>query len=151
MHSKRHIQKEGINWTNRIGYCANAGFDTPKWVKAPVEKVNRWGAARRGQPFVFAAAFAAGVWLVNTDKRAGLNQIVSADPDLMHGIPCFRGARVPVRVRLDDLKSGSAVSFKRGVSTQSRCGARHPRPPSWFRPDYRTGQGSAVCRGTAIA
>ena len=38
-----------------------------------------------------------------------MSNIVSADPGLMHGTPCFRGTRVPVRLLLDDLKSGYTV------------------------------------------
>jgi uncharacterized protein (DUF433 family) len=33
---------------------------------------------------------------MSAEKKARLNQIVSIDPDLMHGAPCFRGTRVPV-------------------------------------------------------
>ena len=50
-----------------------------------------------------------------------LCEIVSADPDLMHGTPCFRGTRVPVRLLLDDLKSGYTVEqFLEGCPTVSR-------------------------------
>jgi hypothetical protein len=46
---------------------------------------------------------------MSTEKKARLNEIVSVDPDLMHGAPCFRGTRVPVRLLLDDLRSGSTI------------------------------------------
>ena len=50
-----------------------------------------------------------------------LNEVVSADPDLMHGTPCFRGTRVPVRLLLDDLKSGHTVEqFLAGCPTVTR-------------------------------
>ena len=50
-----------------------------------------------------------------------MTEIVSTDPDLMHGAPCFRGTRVPVRLLLDDLKSGYTVQqFLEGCPTVSR-------------------------------
>ena len=55
------------------------------------------------------------------EKRARLSEIVSVDPDLMHGAPCFRGTRVPVRLLLDDLKSGYTIDeFLAGCPTVSR-------------------------------
>ena len=59
--------------------------------------------------------------VMSTAKRARLNEIVSVDPDLMHGTPCFRGTRVPVRLLLDDLKSGFTIDdFLAGCPTVSR-------------------------------
>jgi len=50
-----------------------------------------------------------------------MSEIVSTDPDLMHAAPCFRGTRVPVRLLLDDLKSGYTVEqFLAGCPTVSR-------------------------------
>jgi uncharacterized protein (DUF433 family) len=58
---------------------------------------------------------------MSTEKRARLNEIVSIDPELMHGAPCFRGRRVPVRLLLDDLKSGFTIDqFLAGCPTVSR-------------------------------
>jgi uncharacterized protein (DUF433 family) len=58
---------------------------------------------------------------MGTAQRARLNEIVSVDPDLMHGTPCFRGTRVPVRLLLDDLKSGFTIDeFLAGCPTVSR-------------------------------
>ena len=58
---------------------------------------------------------------MSPDKRARLNKIVSVDPDLMHGAPCFRGTRVPVRLLLNDLKSGFTIDqFLAGCPTVSR-------------------------------
>jgi uncharacterized protein (DUF433 family) len=31
---------------------------------------------------------------------------ITIDPDRMHGLPCFRGTRVPVSVVLDNLAAG---------------------------------------------
>jgi uncharacterized protein (DUF433 family) len=38
-----------------------------------------------------------------------MSDMVSVDPHLMHGTPCFRGARVPVRLRVDDRKAGFTI------------------------------------------
>jgi uncharacterized protein (DUF433 family) len=58
---------------------------------------------------------------MSPEKRARLNKIVSVDPDLLHGDPCFRGTRVPVRVLLNDLKSGFTIDqFLAGCPTVSR-------------------------------
>jgi len=58
---------------------------------------------------------------MSTEKKARLNEIVLVDPGLMHGAPCFRGTRVPVRVLLDDLRSGFTIDeFLAGCPTVSR-------------------------------
>jgi uncharacterized protein (DUF433 family) len=58
---------------------------------------------------------------LSPEQRARLNEIVSVDPDLMHGTPCFRGTRVPVRLLLDDLKGGFTIDeFLAGCPTVSR-------------------------------
>jgi uncharacterized protein (DUF433 family) len=58
---------------------------------------------------------------MSPENRARLNEIVSVDPDLMHGDPCFRGTRVPVRLLLNDLKSGFTIDqFLAGCPTVSR-------------------------------
>jgi len=58
---------------------------------------------------------------VSREKKERLNQIVSVDPDLMHGAPCFRGTRVPVKTLLDDLKSGFTIDdFLAGCPSVSR-------------------------------
>jgi uncharacterized protein (DUF433 family) len=35
-------------------------------------------------------------------------QFVKADPEIMHGAPCFTGTRVPVYVVLDNLAAGES-------------------------------------------
>lgn len=58
---------------------------------------------------------------MSTEKKARLHEIVSLDPDRMHGAPCFRGTRVPVRLLLDDLKSGFTIDeFLSACPTVSR-------------------------------
>jgi uncharacterized protein (DUF433 family) len=55
-------------------------------------------------------------------NRNRFQDIVSADPELMHGAPCFRGTRVPVRVLLDDLSSGHTIDdFLAGCPTVTRA------------------------------
>ena len=50
-----------------------------------------------------------------------MSEIVWLDPDRMHGAPCFRGTRVPVRLLLNDLKSGYTVEeFLAGCPTVTR-------------------------------
>jgi len=58
---------------------------------------------------------------MGTEKKARINEIVLVDPELMHGVPCFRGTRVPVRLLLDDLKSGFTIDeFLAGCPSVSR-------------------------------
>ena len=58
---------------------------------------------------------------MSREKKERLNQTVSVDPDLMHGAPCFRGTRVPVKTLLDDLKSGFTIDdFLAGCPSVSR-------------------------------
>jgi len=58
---------------------------------------------------------------MSAEQRIRLDQIVSVDPDVMHGTPCFRGTRVPVRLLLNDLKSGFTIDeFLAGCPTVSR-------------------------------
>ena len=58
---------------------------------------------------------------MTSEKRVRINEIVSVDPDLMHGSPCFRGTRVPVRLLLADLKSGFTIDqFLAGCPTVTR-------------------------------
>ncbi len=46
---------------------------------------------------------------MSSETKTRLSEVATADPGLMHGAPCFRGTRVPVRLLLDDLKSGYTV------------------------------------------
>ena len=53
--------------------------------------------------------------------KARVGEIVSVDPDLMHGTACFRGTRVPVGLLLNDLKCGFTVDdFLSGCPTVTR-------------------------------
>ena len=35
---------------------------------------------------------------------------IGIDPDRMHGLPCFRGTRVPVHIVLDNLAAGETAA-----------------------------------------
>jgi len=55
-----------------------------------------------------------------------MSEIVTVDPSLMHGTPCFRGTRVPVRLLLDDLKAGFTIDdFLAGCPTVTREQVEH--------------------------
>ena len=45
------------------------------------------------------------MWVV----PAGLENVLSIDPEVMHGDLCFVGARVPLTVLLDNLDEGMGV------------------------------------------
>ena len=47
---------------------------------------------------------------MSTDNKARLQEIISVDPEVMHGTPCFRGTRVPFRTLLDYLEEGHNLS-----------------------------------------
>ena len=47
--------------------------------------------------------------------------VITRDPEIMHGAPCFRGTRVPVRTLFDYLMGGSTFEdFLRNFPTVSR-------------------------------
>lgn len=39
----------------------------------------------------------------------GLEQVLSIDPEVMHGDLCFKGTRVPLTVLLDNLEEGMTL------------------------------------------
>jgi uncharacterized protein (DUF433 family) len=58
---------------------------------------------------------------MSSEQRVRLEEIVSVDPHVMHGAPCFRGTRVPVRLLLNDLKSGFTIDeFLAGCPSVTR-------------------------------
>ena len=58
---------------------------------------------------------------MGADTKNRMSEVVASDSGLMHGTPCFRGTRVPVRLLLDDLKSGYTVEqFLLGCPTVTR-------------------------------
>jgi len=46
---------------------------------------------------------------MSDEIKTHMSDVVLVDRNLMHGTPCFRGTRVPVRLLLDDLKTGYTV------------------------------------------
>ena len=58
---------------------------------------------------------------MSSGSRQRISDIITVDPGLMHGVPCFRGTRVPVQLLLDDLKSGNTIDdFLAGCPTVTR-------------------------------
>lgn len=58
---------------------------------------------------------------MSVENKTRFNEIVTVDPELMHGTPCFRGTRVLVHLLLDDLRSGYTIDdFLTGCPTVSR-------------------------------
>jgi uncharacterized protein (DUF433 family) len=50
-----------------------------------------------------------------------MENAISRDPDVMHGIPVFRGTRVPVQTLFDYLEGGETLDdFLDGFPTVSR-------------------------------
>jgi len=59
--------------------------------------------------------------VVTAEQRANLAGVVSVDPGIMHGTPCFTGTRVPVQTLLDYIEDGDTLdSFLRDFSTVKR-------------------------------
>src|SRR5450759_3631807 len=55
-----------------------------------------------------------------SDNR-GMTQAITRDPEVMHGIPVFRGTRVPVKTLFDCLENGDSLDdFLTGFPTVSR-------------------------------
>jgi uncharacterized protein (DUF433 family) len=44
-----------------------------------------------------------------TIKQAMPERIIIADPEIMHGTPCFRGTRVPFKNLIDYLEGGHSL------------------------------------------
>jgi uncharacterized protein (DUF433 family) len=50
-----------------------------------------------------------------------VHEIITRDPEVMHGTPVFRGTRVPVQTLFDYLKNGESLDdFLEGFPTISR-------------------------------
>jgi uncharacterized protein (DUF433 family) len=51
----------------------------------------------------------------------GMTQAIVRDPEIMHGVPVFRGTRVPVQTLFDYLEGGETIEeFLQGFPTVSR-------------------------------
>ena len=59
--------------------------------------------------------------VVTAEQKASLSGVVSVDPAIMHGTPCFTGTRVPVQTLLDYIEDGDMLdSFLRDFATVKR-------------------------------
>ncbi len=62
--------------------------------------------------------------LVTAKQKSRVADVVSVDPDIMHGTACFTGTRVPVQTLLDYIEEGDTLnSFLKGFSTVKRSQA----------------------------
>jgi uncharacterized protein (DUF433 family) len=51
----------------------------------------------------------------------GVMQAITRDPEIMHGVPVFRGTRVPVQTLFEYLEGGDTIEdFLEGFPTVSR-------------------------------
>ena len=58
---------------------------------------------------------------VTAEQKASLAGVVSVDPEIMHGTPCFSGTRVPVQTLLDYIEEGDTLdNFLRDFATVKR-------------------------------
>jgi uncharacterized protein (DUF433 family) len=46
---------------------------------------------------------------VTAERRAHIADVISVDPEIMHGTPCFTGTRVPVQTLLDYIEEGDTL------------------------------------------
>ncbi len=50
-----------------------------------------------------------------------IEDVISLDPEIMHGTPVFRGSRVPIRALLDHIEAGEPLeTFLEAFPTVSR-------------------------------
>jgi uncharacterized protein (DUF433 family) len=50
-----------------------------------------------------------------------MQEAITRDPEVMHGVPVFRGTRVPVQTLFDYLEGGDSLeAFLKGFPTVSR-------------------------------
>ena len=57
-------------------------------------------------------------------QKARVADVVSVDPDIMHGTPCFTGTRVPIQTLVDYIEEGDTLnSFLKDFSTVKRSQA----------------------------
>jgi uncharacterized protein (DUF433 family) len=46
---------------------------------------------------------------VTAEQRAHVADVISVDPEIMHGVPCFTGTRVPIQTLLDYIEEGDTL------------------------------------------
>jgi len=75
----------------------------------------------------------------------GVGQAITRDPAIMHGVPVFRGTRVPVQTLFEYLEGGDTLEdFLEGFPTVARdvaIGVLH------FRSTLRDRENLRLCRG----
>jgi len=58
---------------------------------------------------------------VNSERKARPSEVISIDPEIMHGTPCFAGTRVGVQTLLDYIEEGDTLdNFLRDFPTVGR-------------------------------
>ena len=58
---------------------------------------------------------------VTAQQKADLASVVSVNPTIMHGTPCFTGTRVPVQTLLDYIEDGDTLdSFLKDFTNVKR-------------------------------
>jgi uncharacterized protein (DUF433 family) len=58
---------------------------------------------------------------VTEHRKASLAGVVSVDPEIMHGTPCFTGTRVPIQTLPDYIDDGDTLdNFLRDFITVKR-------------------------------
>ena len=66
-------------------------------------------------------SFVAYLKVVTAEQKASLAGVVSVNPEIMHGTPCFTGTRVPVQTLLDYIEEGDTLdNFLRDFSSVKR-------------------------------
>ena len=46
---------------------------------------------------------------MTAQQRSALAEVITLDPQVMHGTPCFAGTRVPVQTLVDFLETGESI------------------------------------------
>ena len=46
---------------------------------------------------------------MTAEQRANIADVISVDPEIMHGVPCFTGTRVPVQTLIDYIEEGDTL------------------------------------------
>lgn len=65
---------------------------------------------------------ASGTLYTNLRDNKSVTQAITTDPETMHGVPVFRGTRVPVQTLFDYLEGGETLEdFLEGFPTVSRA------------------------------
>lgn len=60
--------------------------------------------------------------MCQVSDNESVTQAIERDPETMHGVPVFRGARVPVQTLFDYLDGGETLEdFLQGFPTVSRA------------------------------